>query len=254
MIPEILRINILNFFSVPVYSFGLMILCCFIGAMKLLEVNLIKNNKDPALAEPMITIAAISGILGARIFSIFSNFSDFLSNPLSSLLSTAGFVYYGGFIGGVLGVILYLKYKCQKWPEYANIVAAPLAFGYAIGRLGCQLSGDGDYGHETDFFFSMNYIYGVIPTERLVHPTPFYESILALAITLVLSSSRIISFFGRQGQLFGLYLLLTSLSRFFIEFLRVEPIVFLNLTQAQIFSILLLPMGIFLMLIKKVKV
>lgn len=246
MIPEILRLTLSDTISLPIYSFGLMILCCFIGAMKLLELKLKSHNIDPLLAEPMVTIAAVSGIVGARVFSIFSHIDEFIADPLHAIFNSAGFVYYGGFIGGALGVIFYLKRKGYSSYEFSNLVAAPLAFGYAIGRLGCQLSGDGDYGSETSFFLGMNYAYGVIPTAAIVHPTPVYESVAAIGITIVLTAKRVQMIFSSRGQLFGLYLILMSVERFFVEFARIEPVLYANLTQAQIISMVLLPLGAFM--------
>ena len=128
MIPEIFRIQIGTFFSVPVYSFGLMMLLCFVGAMQLLQITLSEEGYDPALAEPMITYAAIGGIVGARLLSILSNLDYLMSDPIGVIFSSAGFVFYGGFVGGLLGVSIILRKNALSFYKLTNLVAAPLAF------------------------------------------------------------------------------------------------------------------------------
>jgi phosphatidylglycerol:prolipoprotein diacylglycerol transferase len=245
MIPEILRLNISDSFSIPIYSFGLMMLLCFLGAMKLLERCLEESGLNKSLAEPLVTYAAVCGILGARIFSVFSNVDHLIQDPFGVIFSSAGFVFYGGFIGGVIGVWCFLKKENLSFLHFSNIVAAPLAFGYAIGRLGCQLSGDGDYGLPTDLPWGMNYALGVIPTKVAVHPTPVYESVFSMCLALFLRSNYLNSKLKLNGQLFGFYLIISAIFRFFIETIRVEPKVFSSLSQAQVISIPLLIIGLY---------
>jgi phosphatidylglycerol---prolipoprotein diacylglyceryl transferase len=223
----------------------LMMLLCFVGSMLLLQKCLLENKKDPSLAEPMITYAAIGGIIGARVFSILSDTEHLIEDPIGVIFGSAGFVFYGGFIGGVLGVVLLLRMKSQRVSEYFNIVAAPLAFGYAIGRLGCQLSGDGDYGIESSLPWAMNFSLGVVPTDLNVHPTPLYESIFSMCLAVILRHVSIRNFFSTNGRLFGLYLVCSGLLRFLVEFIRIEPVLIGSLSQAQVISIPLFIIGLF---------
>jgi phosphatidylglycerol---prolipoprotein diacylglyceryl transferase len=251
MIPELLQIPIpFTGFSLPVYTFGFFMLCCFLGAMKLLEKQLEEVSFDTGIAEQLVTWAAIGGILGARILSIFSHPEALLNDPVGTIFSSSGFVFYGGFLGGFIGVMWVLKRNKLSPLAMSDVIAAPLAFGYGIGRIGCQLSGDGDYGHASSLPWAMNYAYGVVPVYETVHPTPVYETMGAFLLTWILISSVTRHYFRYQGQLFGLYLVISAVFRFMVEFLRIEPIVGLGLTQAQLFSLFLLITGMVFILRK----
>lgn len=246
MIPELLSIPIPFLgFSLPIYTFGFFMLCCFIGAMKLLEKNLLSVSLQAELAEQIITWGAIGGILGARILSIFSNFDALIQNPIAVIFSSSGFIFYGGFVGGFIATYLVIKRNSLTPVYMSDLIAAPLAFGYGIGRIGCQLSGDGDYGSASTLPWAMDYAYGVVPVYESVHPTPLYESIGAFVLCWILLSPFVRARFKIRGQIFGLYLIISAILRFLVEFLRVEPIVIFKLTQAQVFSILLLFLGFY---------
>jgi phosphatidylglycerol:prolipoprotein diacylglycerol transferase len=245
VLPELLRIPFPFFGSLPVYTFGFFMLCCFLGAMRLLENCLEEVRLDPGIAEPLITWAAIGGILGARLLSIVSNLEALLYDPIGTIFSSSGFVFYGGFIGGFLGVYFVLKRNKLSPLALSDVVAAPLAFGYGLGRIGCQISGDGDYGSASSLPWSMNYLYGVVPTSELVHPTPVYESIGAFLLTWLLVSPGIRKKLTLQGQLFGLYLLVSALFRYKVEFLRIEPVILAGLTQAQVISVVIFLFGLY---------
>ena len=128
--------------------------------------------------------------------------------------------------------------------EFADYVAVPLTLGYAVGRIGCQLSGDGDYGIESTLPWAMSYVQGVVPTAAgvRVHPSPVYETLFALLSAVILV--KIERQATRPGLVFGTYLVLASLGRFFVEFIRIEPKLLLGLTQAQIVSSLLFALGL----------
>ena len=116
----------------------------------------------------------------------------------------------------------------------------PLALGYAVGRVGCQLSGDGDYGVESDLPWAMAYPDGTVPTTEEVHPTPIYESLAMGLVALVLWQLR-----GRlaPGTLFALYLVAAGLERLLVEFIRRNDEVALGLTLAQLVSVALIAVG-----------
>lgn len=244
MIPELFSIPFPFFGTLPIYTFGFMMLCCFLGAMKLLEKLLASLNMEEVIAEQLITWAAIGGILGARLLSILSYPSALMADPIGVIFSGSGFVFYGGFLGGALAVYLVLKRNSLSPISMGDVIAAPLAFGYAIGRIGCQLSGDGDYGSPSSLPWAMNYLYGVVPTADIVHPAPVYETFAALLLTFLLLSPKTRAFFKFRGQLFGVYLAISAIFRFLVEFLRIEPIVWQGLTQAQVFALILFITGV----------
>lgn len=216
--------------------------CCFVGAWRRLYLSLESAGENPEIAEKMVVTAAIAGILGSRINFIISNFSEFLRSPLEMIFSGAGFVFYGGFILAVIVLFLFAKKQKISFLHYADIAAPSLAIGYGIGRIGCHLSGDGDYGKVTDFFLRFSYQLGVSPTPRgvYVHPTPIYESLIAFVLCAVLLVLQKKNTFSKNGQLFGLYILSASIIRYFIETLRIEPITSLGITEAQVTSLVLI--------------
>ncbi len=248
MLPELFRIG-----PFPVHSFGLMMVLAFMGAWYLLVQNLERKDLPRELAERMIFWAAVGGIVGARVFYVLSFPSQFLADPISAVFSGAGFVFYGGLFGGAFAVWLLLKMEKLPFLPMSDLVAPSLALGYAIGRVGCQLSGDGDYGSESSLPWAMSYALGVVPTPPgvTVHPAPVYETFAALAITAILLSLLRRGKFVGGGALFGLYLALSSVSRFLVETIRIEPVVWGNLTQAQVESGGLFVMGVLLFLLRK---
>jgi len=226
---------------IPINSFGLMMVFCFIGAWRRLYLSLEAAGENPEIAEKMVVTAAIAGIVGSRVNYLISNFSEFVKSPMEMILSGAGFVFYGGFLFAAFCVFVFVKKNKLEFFRYADLTAPALAIGYGIGRIGCHLSGDGDYGKATDSLLRFSYLLGVSPTPRgvLVHPTPIYESLLALALCAVLLRIQKLNIFSRNGQLFGLYILCSSVFRYFIEDLRIEPITSFGITEAQVTSLIL---------------
>jgi len=95
---------------------------------------------------PIVFIAAIFGILGAKIFHQLENMDEFMRDPMGSLMSFSGLTFYGGFIVAAIAVIIYAKKHNIPWQQMADSVAPSLIIAYGIGRIGCQVAGDGDWG------------------------------------------------------------------------------------------------------------
>jgi phosphatidylglycerol:prolipoprotein diacylglycerol transferase len=117
----------------------------------------------------------------------------------------------------------------------------PLALGYAIGRIGCQLSGDGDYGKPTDLPWGMAYPKGTVPTTVKVHPTPVYETLAMGLVAWMLWSLRDRV---RPGVLFAVYLVAAGVERFLVEFIRRNTPDVAGLTVAQVFSLVMVAAGV----------
>lgn len=248
MIPELFSIG-----PIPVHSFGLMVALAFLAGGLLLERELVARGFSAGRGDRYVLAGAVSGLAGARLWYLASNWSDVRDNFWEALFAPAGFTFFGGFIAAAVVILLLLWSDGRADGEttlgprlrigaFADGVAPVLFLGYAIGRLGCQLSGDGDYGIPTSSWWGMSFEHGVVPTPPgvLVYPTPLFESVMAFVGLGIVSCSRRIDFLSwREGDQFFLFLLLISISRFAIEFLRVEPRVAFGYTQAQMISVVI---------------
>jgi phosphatidylglycerol---prolipoprotein diacylglyceryl transferase len=174
--------------------------------------------------------AALGGIIGARVYWFFEHLGD---ASLTDSFSGAGFTWYGGVIGGAAAVLLVARHKRIAIAPLLGACAPALALGYGLGRIACQLAGDGTYGKPSHLPWAMSYPHGEVPTIQRVHPTPVYETLTSLLIFAVLWRLR-----RRLGalQLFALYLMLAGSERFLVEFLRLNKHVLLGLTQPQLFG------------------
>ena len=217
----------------------------------------------------MTILALVFGLLGAKLFDIFENWSDFLTRPSDYIFSAEGLTFYGGLICAAIAIWVYAKkHKIGFW--HLNDAAAPaLMLAYSVGRIGCQVAGDGDWGIVNskskpfswlpDWMWSYTYPHNVaregnpIPgcsdkfcfeLANPVYPTPFYETIICLGLFFILWVFR--KRLKIPGTLFALYLMLNGLERFFIEKIRVNKT--LNIfnfhpTQAEVISTLLFLSG-----------
>ena len=157
----------------------------------------------------MVFAALIGGIVGAKLW--------FLAENGGPLFSGTGLTFYGGLIGGALAVIAWTSYRGVLDLKLADAVVPSLAAAYAIGRIGCQFAGDGDYGKDWDGPWAMAYPNGTVPIDTPVHPTPIYETLAMGLFAIVLWRLRDR---WRPGVLTGVYLIGVGVERFLIEFLR----------------------------------
>lgn len=212
--------------------------------------------------------AAVGGILGAKIFDLFDNWQAFLDRPLEMLFSGGGLAIYGGLLLGCATVTWYLnRHGIPFWPA-ADAAAPALVAGYGIGRIGCQLSGDGDWGVVNNaanpgwipqWLWASKYPHHVLNTadtdpvpsvlmegcnsvycyqlSEAVYPTPIYETLMMVVVFAVLWALR--KRLKTPGLLFFIYVAFISIERFFIEKIRVNPEYerFGNLSQAELISI-----------------
>ena len=220
-------------------------------------------------------LALVFGLLGAKLFDIFENWSDFLKHPSSYLLSPSGLTFYGGLICAAIAIWVYArKHNIGFW--HLNDAAAPtLMLAYGLGRIGCQVSGDGDWGIVNtspkpfnwlpDWMWAYNYPNNVneagVPIPGCVgkycnelnppvYPTPFYEIVVCILLFGLLWSLR--KKLRTPGTLFALYLMLNGMERFFIEKIRVNSrlnIFGFQPTQAEVISTLLFLAGLILWIV-----
>ena len=242
MIPEI------SIGPVTLQTFGLMFALSFVVSGLIAHRRFRELGKPPDWAYEVIFAALIGGLIGGRLYWAAENWDSVQNDPLGNLFSGSGLTWYGGAIGGALAVLLWAKWRDFLNLELADLAAPALAAGQAVGRIGCQLSGDGDYGEPWDGPWAMGYPDGVVPTPPgvTVHPTPIYETLALGLIAIVLWRLR--DRF-RFGILMALYLILAGLMRFLVEFVRTNDVVFIGLTMAQLISVAMIAIGAVWMLI-----
>lgn len=226
---------------------------------------------------PLIFVAVVFGIIGAKLFHWFENWDDFMADPMDSLLSFSGLTFYGGLILAAFAVGIYSEKNKIPWRQMADIVAPVLILGYGIGRIGCHVAGDGDWGIVNilpkpewlailpDWLWAYNYPHNIInegiripgctgnhcfQLAQPVFPTAVYETILSTIIFLLLWSLR--KKINIPGQIFAIYLMFNGLERFFIEKIRVNNLfdfLGLKVTQAEIISSILFLTGLIMFFI-----
>src|SRR4051794_24777837 len=222
-------------------TFGIMFVLAFLSAGALVWRRLGEIGKPPDWAYEMGFAALFGGVVGSRVYFVIQNYDEVKNDLAGNFFSGAGLVWYGGAIGGALAVLLWAAYRDFVKLALLDLAAPALALGYAIGRCGCQLSGDGDYGKPWDGPWAMAYPHGTVPTERTVHPTPIYETlVMGLGAWLLWQLRDRV----RAGVLFALYLLYAGTERFLVEFLRRNSVAALGLTTAQLESLAMIVVGL----------
>lgn len=251
-----------HFGPVTIYSFGAMMAVAALAAAWVVHAELKRLGYDTELASTIVFAAAVGGLIGARILFIIEEWNNFLAAPLKYILTGAGFTWYGGFLGGVLAVSWVLKKNKIPWLVGADIAGPALALSYGIGRIGCHVAGDGDWGKVTDMPWGVAYTHAIVgwadpntgipyPPGVRVHPTPIYELIEGLIVFGILWSLRKRGY--RPGTIAWLYLILGGFSRFIVEFWRINPPLAFGLSEAQWFSIVLIIGGFCLLAMRGVK-
>jgi phosphatidylglycerol:prolipoprotein diacylglycerol transferase len=226
---------------ITLQTFGLMFALAFLAAGALVWKRLGEIGKPVDWAYEIGFSALIGGVIGSRVYFIVQNYDDVKHDVVGSIFSGGGLVWYGGVIGGALGVVLWAWYRDFLRLALLDLAAPALALGYAIGRCGCQLSGDGDYGKPWNGPWAMSYPHGTVPTDRTVHPTPIYETLVMGFGAWLLWQLR--DRF-RTGVLFAIYLVYAGTERFLVEFIRRNKEVALGLTSAQLESLGMMVVGL----------
>jgi phosphatidylglycerol---prolipoprotein diacylglyceryl transferase len=222
-------------------TFGIMFALGFLGAAAVCGRRFKELGKPADWAYELIFSGLVGGVVGARAYYLVQNWDSVKDDFFGNLFSGSGLVWYGGVLGGALAVCIWAWRRGFLGLVLLDVAATPLALGYAIGRIGCQLSGDGDYGTPSDLPWAMSYPDGTVPTTDRVQPTPVYESVSMALVAWLLWSLR-----DRlaPGLLFALYLVLSGLERFLVEFVRRNHEALLGLTGPQIESLVAMVVGL----------
>jgi phosphatidylglycerol:prolipoprotein diacylglycerol transferase len=256
MIPVLLHLG-----PITIYSYGMMMAMGFIAGDFMLTQECRRRGISTDFANAIVIWGAIGGIVGSRLYDVFDNWRAYAGNPWSIVFSGAGFVWYGGFIGGVTAAAIVSRhYKVPIFRSF-DMCAPALILGQAFGRMGCLLSGDGDWGLPSTLPWAMafpnaivgwnsrtvlklnshgNLVSGFFPGVR-VQPAPIYESLLYLGIFCLMWSIRKKA---PEGRLICLYLILEGLARFMVEFVRINPRVAFGLSEAQLISLVMITIGL----------
>ncbi len=251
-----------RFKGIEFTSFGLMLGLAFLTAGWVTSVELQRKGHSKDVAWSLILGAVVGGIVGAKLYYAFLNWPLLVRDPLGTLFSRAGLVWYGGFLGGCLGVIIMARRERLPVGQVADAAALALPSAYAVGRVGCFLVGD-DYGRPTDSWIGIAFPQGAPPSTAgnlrdsfgleipdtvpdwevlRVHPTQLYEIAISLLVFAFLWRLR--KHPHKAGWLFWLYLVLAGCERAIVELFRVKDDRFFgSFTLAQTISVALIVVG-----------
>ncbi|MDQ6768451.1 MAG: prolipoprotein diacylglyceryl transferase, partial [Gemmatimonadota bacterium] len=215
-------------------GFGLAILMAFVIAQIIAQRELARRGHDPEPMGDIVFAAVVGGLLGGKLYYAI------LMHDASAVFSRAGFVFWGGLIGGILASYIVVRVKKLSFPRISDVAAPTLAAGYSIGRTGCWAVGD-DYGRPFSGFGAVSFPNGAPPSTVAnmtqlfhipvppgsspnqvlsVYPTQLYEVALGFVMFLILWRFR--DHKHAEGWLFGLYCVLAGVERFIIEFVRAK--------------------------------
>jgi len=229
--------------GISIKTFGVCFALGFLACGLLVARRLRELDRPVDWAYEITFAALLGGVIGARGYYVIQNYDQVKHDLIGSVFSGSGLVWYGGAIGGAIGVIAWMRWREMLELRAFDMCATALALGYAIGRIGCQVSGDGDYGIRSSLPWAMGYPHGTLPTPAgvRVQPTPIYEtvSMCLLAWFLWKLRDRV-----RPGVVFALYLVGSGLERFLVEFIRRNKEVLGGLTAPQLESLALLAIGL----------
>jgi phosphatidylglycerol:prolipoprotein diacylglycerol transferase len=229
--------------GISIKTFGVMFALGFLACGAVVARRLRELGRPVDWAYEIVFSALLGGVIGARGYYVIQNYDQVKHNLLGSIFSGSGLVWYGGAIGGAIAVIVWMRHRKVLELRMFDMCATALALGYAIGRIGCQVSGDGDYGIRSHLPWAMGYPHGTVPTPPgvTVQPTPIYETVTMCLVAYVLWQLRDRV---RPGVVFALYLVLSGLERFLVEFIRRNKEVLVGLTAPQVESVVLLAIGL----------
>lgn len=237
--------------SITIGTFGICLWFAAVCACWVLHKNF-QRRGVAADAVAVVAYVTLLGVAGAKLWHVLEDPAMLIRHPFLVLFDRAGFAWYGGMLAGI-AVLLFQGWRAGVGPVGMLDLASPAAAaGYGVGRIGCLVSGDGDYGVPTNLPWGMSFPHGLVPTDRRVHPTPIYELIGALLIAWLLwRRGRPRSGPAEEpptGELTGDYLILSGIARFAVEFIRINPRVDWGMSNAQVASLGSILAGILLLL------
>jgi phosphatidylglycerol---prolipoprotein diacylglyceryl transferase len=221
----------------------------------------------------VVAVVAFAGILGAKIWHIIDTPSDRLTadtlHSFGALVSwfRGGFAWFGGFVAGIAALLIIARQNGINMLTMLDLSSPAAAVGYAVGRIGCLISGDGDYGKPTTLPWGMAFPDGLVPTTQTcgqaidalhphgwpascaVHPTPIYEFVACVLICWYIwrRASRPLA----PGVIVGEFLVLFGIERFLVEFIRINPRILWGMSNAQIAALLTVFAGVVMLVVAR---
>jgi prolipoprotein diacylglyceryl transferase len=254
-------------------TYGILVAAAAIAAYFVLRADL-RRRGLPDLADTIVLVTAIAGIVGAKLYHVLETPRELFADPAGELFSRAGFAWAGSLIAGVLALLRLARYYKLSIATMFDVAAPAAALGYAVGRIGCLISGDGDYGKPTSLPWGMRFPdpspghegalvpssgvcqqYG-LPANCTVHPTPIYELIAGVIIFWYLwkLGARALRQPRPRGEVIAEYFVWTGVARFLVEFIRINPRSFFGvLSNAQLVAAVSIAVGIALLIYTKKK-
>ena len=221
-------------------TFGICFALGFVAAGLVAARRLRELDLPIDWAYEIVFAALAGGFVGARLDYLIQNWDTASDDVVGAAFSGSGLVWLGGVVGGAVAVLAWGWWRGFFGLRLLDFSAPLIALGYAIGRVGCQLSGDGDYGEPSDLPWAMAYPDGTEPIDVEVHPTPIYETLAMglIAFALWRLRDRL-----RPGLVFALWLVLSGLERLLVEFVRRNETVAVGLTWPQLVSVAMIAAG-----------
>jgi phosphatidylglycerol:prolipoprotein diacylglycerol transferase len=229
-------------------TFGLCLWLASVCACWALYGNFRRHGVD-ADAVGVAAYTTVGGVVGAKLWHVLEDPTLLVHQPLQVLFDRAGFAWFGGLLAGIAVLVWSGRQAKIGGLGMLDLAAPAVSVGYGVGRIGCLVSGDGDYGIPTHLPWGMSFPHGLVPTTQRVHPTPIYELLVAMLIAGYLwrrgSKSGQVSA-PPLGQITGEYLVLSGVARFLVEFIRINPRIYWGMTNAQVASLGSIVAGILL--------
>jgi phosphatidylglycerol---prolipoprotein diacylglyceryl transferase len=226
-------------------TFGLCLWLASVCACWTLYRNFLRFGID-ADAVGVAAYTTVGGVVGAKLWHVLEDPTLLMHQPLAVLFDRAGFAWFGGLLAGIAVLLWQGRQAKINGLGMLDLAAPAVSVGYGVGRLGCLISGDGDYGKPTHLPWGMSFPNGLVPTTQRVHPTPIYEMLVALMIAAFLWRRGKPGGSLPLGRLTGEYLVLSGVARFLVEFIRINPPIYWGLTNAQVASLGSIVAGILL--------
>jgi len=237
-------------------TFGIFMWLGFVAAYFVWQKDLARRQIRADISS-MVAGIALAGVVGAKLYNALQEPADLVAHPFAVLFSRTGFAWFGGFIGGVLAISYFARRYRVPLLALMDSASPAAAVGYAIGRIGCLTSGDGDYGIPTTVPWGVHFPppalvpsgpvceqYG-FPSNCAVHPTPMYELIGGLIIAALLwklGTDR------RRGAIVAWFFILSGIERFLVEIIRINPKLYWGMSNAQVASLASVVAGFILLM------